>query len=220
MTYPRRHLHEDETIIAERGLHVVRLLPKLVSAALVFAGLGAGFFLWKNSPSWFGLILGVVFVITLAYVFVKILHYRSTQLILTTQRLISRSGIFRRASKDIPLISIVDVTTVMPLHKRAIGLGDLVIHTISEHEPTTFIDLRRPKELADLLHSAREHAEQNRALEVMTKDEPINVAKEYQRLVALNRKGVLTKVEFDTRVSDLGMTHKVLSEQEDLDTTK
>ena len=204
MTYPRRHLHDGEEILDERGLHLVVLLPRLVVVVLVFAGLGAGFFLWKSSPTWFGLILGVIFVFTLSYLFAIVLRFRSTGVVLTSERLIYRAGVLRRRSTDIPIISIVEVTTLQPILKRVVGVGDVVIRTAQGQVPITIADLTKPKTLVTLILHAREQAEQARVREVIDRNAPVNVAEEYQRLVALHRTGVLTQIEFESRVDALG----------------
>ncbi len=205
MTYPSRHLLEDETIIDERGLHFVKLVPNIFGVLTVFAGLAAGFVLWKSAPSWFGIGLGAVFLATLVYTFAKLLIFRSTQVVLTTNRLICRSGIFKRTTRDIPLGSIIDLGSHQTLIKRVVGLGDVEVRINAQSEPVILRDLSHPKQLVALVHGATEALERSRVSAVIAESQPPDVDKEYRRLISLHRKGVITQRELEDHTRRLGI---------------
>ncbi len=213
MTYPRRHLLEGETIVDERGLHVVKLAPDFVVTLIVFAGVGAGFILWRSAPTWFGIALGVIFLAGLVHVFAKLLVFRSTQVILTSNRLICRSGIFRRVSRDIPLGSIIDLGSHQTLIKRVVGLGDLEVRISSQSEPVTLHDLSRPKQLVTLVHGAIEVLERSRVSAVIAESQPRDLDKEHRRMVSLHRKGVITQRELEEHARQLGIEPGIENEE-------
>jgi len=198
MTYPRRHLLEGETIIDERGMHVIILAPNVFATLTILAGLAAGFILWKSAPTWFGIALGVIFLATLVYIFLKLLVFRSTQVVLTSNRLICRSGIFKRVSRDIPLGSIIDLGSHQTLLKRVVGIGDIEVRINAQNEPVTLRDLSRPKQL-----------ERSRVSAVIAESQPLDLDKEHQRLVSLYRKGVITQRELEDHARLLGIDSSV-----------
>ncbi len=210
MTYPRRHLAEDEEIIAEKGLHILKVLPNLLTVAMIFAGLGAGFLLWKSAPSWFGLTLGVIFAATLTYLFLMIMSYRSIQLVITNQRVIYRAGIFHRTSRDIPIAVIADVEVTQRLFERLIGIGTIAITTNGIAGTSIFHDVQQPRVLAAHIFGAREQANQHHVREDVVAVEAIDLTEEAIRLTGLRRKGVITQQEFVSRAHDLGISNEIL----------
>lgn len=209
MTYPKRHLLEGEAIIDERGTHLIKLAPNVFVVLVIFAGLGAGFVLWKSAPTWFGIALGTVFFASLVYLFTKLLMFRSTQVVLTSNRLIFRSGIFRRESRDIPLGSIIDLGSRQTLLKRVVGLGDVELRINAQNEPVVLRDLSHPKQLVALVHGATEALERTRVLAVIAESQPVDLDKEHRRLISLHRKGVITQQELADRTRSLGIDHVV-----------
>lgn len=205
MTYPRRRLREDEEIILERGLHPVKLLPSLLIALVAFAALGIGFVLWRNAPAWFGVILGVLLVVTMGYALVSFLRYRSIQLVLTTQRLILRSGVLRRSSNDIPLRSVVTVVSHQTFLKRLMRIGDLEIQASGLEKPALLHDIQSPGQFVNLVHVATEALEQERLNALVARTGPVDVDLERRRLSALFRKGVITEQEYEDHVRALGI---------------
>ena len=203
MTYPRRHLQEDENILSEQGLHIARVLPNLLRALLILALLGAGFFLWKNSPAWFGLLLGVVFVATLAWVFVNLLAFRSTRLVLTNQRLIFRSGIVRRTVKNLPLATIKQVAVEHSFIERVFHLGHVrVVDETGSEE--TFRDLVNASDLATSIEAALAQAERDRVRRLVEAGTAGDRQRELGRIKSLHERGVLTDDELGHFVDELG----------------
>ncbi|HUY07208.1 MAG TPA: PH domain-containing protein [Acidimicrobiales bacterium] len=207
MTYPKRHLLDGETIVDERGTHPIKLAPSLFALLVIFSALGVGFVFWKNAPTWFGIALGVVFLSALVYLYAKLLIFRSTQVVLTSQRLIYRSGIFKRISRDIPLGSIVDLVSRQTLFKRVVGVGDVELRINAQNEPVVLRDLSQPKRLVALTHGAVESLERSRVSAAIAGSEPLDLTREYRRLIALQRKGVITLHELVDQARSLGIDH-------------
>jgi uncharacterized membrane protein YdbT with pleckstrin-like domain len=216
MAYPRRLLDEDEQVVDERGLHVLKVLPAIFRALLVFAGLGAGFFLWKNAPIGFGIFIGVVFVLTLSYLFINLMSFRSTQLVVTSKRLIYHSGVVRRRTREVAFASLVSVKLEQRFTERLIGLGSVRVLVNGEGEPLVFQDISRPKEFVAQLQGAKEREEQLKirgALKTTgdldTKEETesggtVDVDSEHRRLLSLYDRGIITKIELAEQMSSLG----------------
>ncbi len=156
MTLPRRLLLSDEEIVLERGLHLFLLLPTIVSSLLILAGVGAGFFLWHGAPLWFGATIGFVFLLVVSNLAITAMRFRSTTLVLTTSRLIYRTGLLRHRTREAMLTSIVEIHVDQRLRDRLFGRGTLVVDVGAAGGTLTFRHLSRPREMLARLQELRD----------------------------------------------------------------
>ena len=69
------------------------------------------------------------------------LRWLTTTYILTTHRLITRSGILHRIGKDLPLIRVNDVSYDQSLADRMFGCGTLEVQTAGENGTIALVDV-------------------------------------------------------------------------------
>lgn len=205
---PRRFLLDDEEVISIEHQHAIGLFPSVVLSTVIIAGLISAFVLWRSAPTWFGIALGGVFVFTIAYLATRIVQFRTTQVILTTQRLVARRGVFRRSTKEIPISSIVDLGIHQRLLQRMIRLGEVEVTTTGQSEPVRLSNLSAPKDLVTRVHSARSALEQRRVSELIAKTTPVDPDRERRELQRLHRKGVITQREYDERSARIANTQQ------------
>jgi len=107
------------------------ILALLVLAALVGVGLAAVPPAYR--PVGQQVVAGLGAVLALVLVGRPVLRWATTSTTVTTQRLITRSGVLRRAGNDLPLNRVVDVG----YHRRSgdlgFGSGTLLLTTLSGH---------------------------------------------------------------------------------------
>ena len=148
MAFPERLLSEDEELIYDLRPHWLTLVvPVLLTVAVVLA-VGA---LWVVMPA--GdlqqpgrLAVGVLgLVVLLATVVGRVLRWSTTHFVLTTERLIFRSGVVAKFGREIPLERINDVTFSQSLFERMIGAGDLLLESAGEHGQSRFANIRDPE---------------------------------------------------------------------------
>ena len=148
MAFPEKLLSEDEELIYDLRPHWLTLVvPVLLTVAVVLA-VGA---LWVVMPA--GdlqqpgrLAVGVLgLVVLLATVVGRVLRWATTHFVLTTERLIFRSGVVAKFGREIPLERITDVTFSQSLFERIIGAGDLLLESAGEHGQSRFSNLRDPE---------------------------------------------------------------------------
>jgi uncharacterized membrane protein YdbT with pleckstrin-like domain len=148
LAFPERLLSEDEELIYDLRPHWLTLVvPVLLTVAVVLA-VGA---LWVVMPA--GdlqqpgrLAVGVLgLVVLLATVVGRVLRWATTHFVLTTERLIFRSGVVAKFGREIPLERINDVTFSQSLFERMIGAGDLLLESAGEHGQSRFANIRDPE---------------------------------------------------------------------------
>lgn len=156
MAYPQKLLNPgEETIVdlhphwwffSKEALYVV-LSFVLVTIVAVFTGEGAiaGALRWIS--------IALVLLTTLRLV-LRWLSWVTTYFVVTTDRVIFRSGIISRRGIEIPLGRVNNVLFNQSLFERVIGAGDLLIESGGERGQQTFTDVRNPDRVQNSIHAA------------------------------------------------------------------
>lgn len=142
MAYPRKLLGEGEEVVLDLHPHwKVMVLPfaeLLVLLALV------GFLLAQDLGSTAtGVIVGIGLLVLLLLFVVPLLKWRSTHFVVTTERVVMRSGVLGRQGRDIPLVRINDVSFHHTFFERLLGCGTLVVESAGERGQVTLTDIPR-----------------------------------------------------------------------------
>lgn len=142
MAYPRKLLGEGEEVVLDLHPHwKVMVLPfaeLLVLLALV------GFLLAQDlgsTATW--VIVGIGLLVLLLLFVVPLLKWRSTHFVVTTERVVMRSGVLGRQGRDIPLVRINDVSFHHTFFERLLGCGTLVVESAGERGQVTLTDIPR-----------------------------------------------------------------------------
>jgi uncharacterized membrane protein YdbT with pleckstrin-like domain len=201
LPYPRKLLHDEEEVIFDLRPHWVRLARPVVLAAVVFGAVGTAYFGWRSAPAWFGVLLGVVTLATALYLLGRVLSWRATLLVLTSSRVVYRSGIIRRVGREIPIDRVQDVTYLQRLSERLVGAGTLVVESAGERGAAPFPDVRRPEVVQSAINRAVDASrrESRAAPDTATSVGPNRI----EELADLHRRGVLTDAEFQEKKREI-----------------
>jgi uncharacterized membrane protein YdbT with pleckstrin-like domain len=146
MAFPQRLLGEDEEVELHLRTHVKALVPPVLVLLLVSAAAG---FAWGSLPgSGAGptarlVVLGLAVLVVLRWTVWPFLRWLSTTYTVTSERLITRTGVLNRTGRDIPLGRINDVAYEQSLSDRLVGAGTLVVSAASEQGRIVLDDLPR-----------------------------------------------------------------------------
>jgi membrane protein YdbS with pleckstrin-like domain len=145
MPYPRQLLNPGEEIAVDFNPHWWYFAEVgaagfgvIILAFLVFqvdGDVGTGLH-WL----WGLLIVGWIFATGWRY-----LTWRTTHFVVTSDRLIVRSGVFARRGREIPLERINDITFHQTLFERLLGSGDLVVESAGTQGQQVFGDIPNPE---------------------------------------------------------------------------
>jgi uncharacterized membrane protein YdbT with pleckstrin-like domain len=150
MGYPRRLLNADEEIVFDLRPHWKALVQPAVLAPLI---VGAAAFLMARVPEgdlrgWLRLgISATAVALLVAYCVVPLLRWLTTHFVVTTRRVIMRSGVLSRAGRDLPLFRINDVTFEHSFVERLLGAGTLIVESAGERGQVTLTDIPHPEEV-------------------------------------------------------------------------
>jgi uncharacterized membrane protein YdbT with pleckstrin-like domain len=220
LAFPERLLSQDEELIYDLRPHWLTLVVPVLITVAVMVAVGAA---WVVMPA--GdlqqpgrLAVGVLgLVVLLATVVGRVLRWATTHLVLTTERLIFRSGVVAKFGREIPLERINDVTFSQSLFERLIGAGDLLVESAGEHGQSRFANLRDPEAVQIELYRQMEANDRRRAGYATTQPQPAvpadrtlpsasrspSALDDLERLANLRDRGAVTEEEFQRMKREL-----------------
>jgi uncharacterized membrane protein YdbT with pleckstrin-like domain len=203
-------LNDDEQIVMTKRPHIKALLP--VTLALLVAVIGGTFAaLLLNPAKKFGslssdalltyVVLGVIAFAALNW-FRRWLVWRKDELLLTTHRLISRSGVVSKSLIEIPLERINNISCTQSAFERIFKSGDLIVESGGEDGKQVFSDLSGP---ADVQREVYRQMERNQARDMdrMAGKRQLTVPEQLEKLDELRQRGVVSQAEFDAKKAQL-----------------
>jgi uncharacterized membrane protein YdbT with pleckstrin-like domain len=202
--FPRRLLTEDEEIILDLRPHWIAIVGPFLWT--IFIGAVTGLVWVKTGGKsdvrrilhWVEFAAALVVWIPLAAV--PAVRWRFTTFVLTNERVITRSGVIAKHSKEIPLETINDVTFGQSILERMIGAGDLIIESAGESGQNRFGEIRKPEAVQLAIYRA---AEARKGVGRPAGGGHVSPADEIAKLAELRDRGVLTEGEFQARKAKL-----------------
>jgi uncharacterized membrane protein YdbT with pleckstrin-like domain len=201
MTFPRRLLSEGEELVLDLRPHWIALVWPLTEIALDVTGVALILaYMPDRWPSWVRwLVVGVGAALIVVSAIPKIVAWATSHFVVTTDRVVHRSGWFAKRSMEIPLENISDVRFSQGVVERLIGAGDLVLESPGEFGQETFTNIRRPEVVQKAIYEMNE-ANLRR---MQSPHSPASVADELAKLARLRDGGVLSDEEFEVQKSHL-----------------
>lgn len=197
MPFPRRLLFEGEEVVLDLRPHwwffvgpaslLVVALAVLVWVAV--AGIG----------DWALLAMAGVVVGALLWFAGRYTRWATINFVLTSDRLIYRSGVVAKRGIEIPLERVNTVFSNQTVFERLLRSGDVVIESGGEQGRQSFADIPHPSEVQNAIYHQIEQ-NQNRMYQV---ERAPDVVDQIDRLDDLRRRGVITEAEFQAKKAKL-----------------
>jgi hypothetical protein len=210
MSFPRHLLGEDEELVMDLRPHWSAVAGP-VAAGLV--AVGAGLTLPGLVPAWFGplqqfaqVVLQLAALTALGWLVVpRIARWITTQIVLTSDRLILRTGVFTKYAREVRLPLIEDIVIRQSLWARLVGAGDLVVE-MAGPRLATFPAVPDPAHVRDEISSQLDRFDP-KEVEPPEPGEPArvggSVVEQLQHLADLRDRGDLSREEFQRLKSEL-----------------
>lgn len=159
------------------------------------------------------LIAAALLVLVLGWFVARYLVWSTTSFVVTTDRLITRDGVFSRQGTEIPLERVNTVFFSQSLFERLIGSGDLEIESAGEQGSQSFSDIRKPLNVQNEIYRQME-ANENRKFDRVGRNlagsgpAPAgsgsgSIPDQIEKLDQLRQKGIITNVEFEEKKREL-----------------
>jgi uncharacterized membrane protein YdbT with pleckstrin-like domain len=207
MRFPKHLLADHEKLIFELRPHWIAAVPSILwTIALLVAGILAYRFAGRQldggaetfSQNAVAIITLVAFYLLAGLPF---LRWRFTMFVLTSDRLITRSGIISKHSKEIPLERINDVTFTQSVLERVLGAGDLLLESAGERGQTHITNVRKPEQVQLIIYKETEE-NSNRMMRGGAAPRG-SITEQLEALGRLRDQGVLSDTEFEEKKQDL-----------------
>lgn len=207
MGFPRALLADHEKIVFELRPHWVSLIPSVLwtfaLGVALFLGYAAAEAIADGDPSGAKSVIGgVVTLAWLALAVVPALRWYFTLFLLTSDRLITRSGIVAKHSREIPLERINDVAFNQTVLDRILGAGDLLVESAGERGQTRIENVRKPEQVQLMIYKETED-NNNRMMKPGTQRADASIPEQIAALARLNDQGVLSDTEFEEKKREL-----------------
>jgi len=212
MPYPESELHASEELILDLHPHwwfFAKSVAGLAVAVVVAVFVLAQGWSWANVPV-------ALFVFgTLVWFVQRYIAWVSTHFVLTSDRVIFRSGIISKHGIEIPLERINTIFFHQRIFERLLGLGDLEIESASKDGAQRFEDIQNPSGVqneiyqqmeANEVKSARRAADaivEAQAGTVRPADSGVSIPDQIAQLSKLRDSGALTEEEFQAKKAQL-----------------
>lgn len=213
MAFDERLLNANEEILLDLRPHWWFVTPQvlLVVGAMIVAGIAAGL----GAPQL--VLLGFAAVIVLAVINLawRWANWNGVNFVITTDRLIFRSGVVSKRGIEIPLERINTVFYSQSVPERMVGSGDLSVESAGEGGQQHFANVRRPKLVQQEIYRAMEinkeqeftamaQAHADMAQAQFVGDAPqLSIPQQIAELDQLRLRGVITENEFQTKKTEL-----------------
>lgn len=158
------------------------------------------------------LVVAVWIVVNLVWFLTRFVQWVSTHFVLTSDRVMSREGVFAKRGIEIPLERINTVFFEQGIFERMLGLGDLEIESASKDGAQRFEDIRRPSDVQKEIYIQME-SNDNRKMDRMGSAASggfqhaaaagPSIAEQINQLAQLRDQGHLTEAEFQAKKAEL-----------------
>lgn len=210
MGFPADQLHVQEEIVLDLHPHWW-FFWRPTAAVLGAVAFGVITLALQSIPPQVGYLAGFLILLAVGWFGIQYVVWSSTNFVITTDRLISRSGVLNRQGVEIPLERINTVFFAQSIFERLIGSGDLRIESAGEMGTSEFHDIRRPLDVQNEIYRQMEGNENRKfdrvaqgmlAAQGVSARQP-TIAEQIEQLDQLRVKGLITNEEFETKKTEL-----------------
>jgi uncharacterized membrane protein YdbT with pleckstrin-like domain len=202
VAYPRKLLNAGEEVVLETRPNWSLLVGPFLLGVVVLAALVAIVVLTGSRAAWVNGVLAAVLLADIVYVLSRYVVWRATLLVVTTNRVIYRTGVMTRRGREIPIDRVQDVSFRQSLFERMVGAGELTVESAGEHGQEPFPDVAHPERVQSTIQRLLDQSHQ-RDYQRASGQPVLSIPEQIEKLGELYRRGILTEDEFEQKKADL-----------------
>lgn len=210
MGFPKRLLADHEKMIFDLRPHMISLLAPALWTVLFIVIFVVGFQLAQDNVDSQGtrdviqFLLGSACIAAIFYLGVfPTWRWFNTHFVLTSDRLITRSGIIAKHSREIPLERINDVAFNQTVIERFIGAGDLLIESAGERGQSRITNVRKPEQVQLMIYKETEENANRMVRGGLEARREATIPEQIEALKRLVDQGAITEKEFEAKKQEL-----------------
>jgi uncharacterized membrane protein YdbT with pleckstrin-like domain len=204
--YSEKLLNDNEQVVLDLKPHWWFLVPRLLLQILVLVVAIA--VLVNIDSSAVQVLMGIGVLAALVYFGIRYAQWATTNFVVTTDRVIYRSGVLAKSGIEIPLERINTVVFNQGIFERMLGAGDLEIESAGE-TPSHFSNIRKPDVVQAEIYRQMEGNENRKFdrigghVDRLNTGSNLSVAEQLEKLDELRSRGVISEEEFAAHKADL-----------------
>jgi uncharacterized membrane protein YdbT with pleckstrin-like domain len=131
----------------------------------------------------------------------RLIRWQTTHFVVTNERLVFRSGILAKQSRDIPLEKVNDLASNQTFFERMLGAGDLIIESAGERGLQKFTDIPHPDAVQQEIYRQMESNQER----MMGGGQPrqASVTDQIAALADLLDRGAISPAEYEAKKAQL-----------------
>ena len=200
MAFPPKLLNDGEEVVLDLKPHWWFFFGPL--AALVVSIAATVAVMVFDLPDWLWFALLALTAINALWLLARLAKWATTQFVVTTDRLIYRSGVLAKKGLEIPLERVNNIHFNQGVFERMLRSGDLMIESGGERGQQSFSDIRRPAFVQNEIYRQMEAAQARDADRIAGRRE-LSIPEQLDKLDELRQRGVITQAEFDAKKTQL-----------------
>ena len=201
MPFPKRLLLDGETVALDLRPHwwyfagpLFAGIPVLVLLVVALKQNGDV----QTAALWAAAALALAWAVWLG---ARLISWQTTHFLVTSDRLVFRSGILAKHTRDIPLEKVNDLASSQTLFERMIGAGDLLIESAGERGQEKFSDIPHPDAVQQEIYRQME-VNQNRMMGGGPPRQQ-SVTDQIAALADLRDRGAISPAEYEAKKAQL-----------------
>lgn len=198
MPFPRKLLNEGEDVVLDLHPHWWFFTGPVVAVVVTAAASVA----LRGVNDALLVLLLVLVGLSLVWLAVRYARWATTNLVVTTDRLIHREGVLGKRGKEIPLERVNDIAVNQTFFERLIGAGDVTIESGGERGQQVFTDIAKPFLVQNVVYREIERAGERDAARAAG-SRVLSIPEQLEKLDELRRRGVISQAEFDAKKTQL-----------------
>jgi uncharacterized membrane protein YdbT with pleckstrin-like domain len=198
--YPKRLLLDGETVAQDLRPHWWFFAGPLAAGVSVLVLIVLASRLDGDAARAAWVMVFIAAVVWALWLAARLARWVTTHFVVTSDRLIYRTGVLAKHGRDIPLERINDITSNRTFFERLIGAGDLLIESAGERGQQTFSDIAHPDRVQ------REIYQQMEANAAQVPGPPAagpSVTDQISALADLRDRGAISNAEYEAKKAQL-----------------
>ncbi|MEM7340702.1 MAG: PH domain-containing protein [Actinomycetota bacterium] len=202
MSFPKGNLNESEQVVLDLRPHWWFFMPQVVVLVIIIAvGILSLVF---GLPGLAQLFVAALILAALAWFAFRYVVWTTTRFVITSDRLINRTGVLRREGIEIPLERVNTVFFKQTIFERMIGMGDLEIESAGEQGAQRVSNIASPLAVQNEIYTQMEGNENRKFDRIGSTGAPtLSIPEQIEKLAELHRQGVLSDAEFQASKAEL-----------------
>jgi uncharacterized membrane protein YdbT with pleckstrin-like domain len=207
MAYPKNLVQEGETVALDLRPHwwyfarnIFTGIPLAILVIVVVANTSG------DARKYLGWFLAIVVVAWLGWLGIKLLQWTMTYFVVTSRRVIYRTGVISKRGVEIPLERINNINFHQRIIDRIIGAGDLDIESAGKDGQTHFDFIRHPDGVQHEIYRQMEHRNMPQVPTAVAQPAPspaASVPEQIEQLARLRDQGHISAQEYEQKKNQL-----------------